>query len=154
MRVLTLWEPWATLIAMGHKQIETRNWATSHRGDLLIHAAKTKKYCKHMQVLDLCRRAGMGRHAANEVFHAMRPGNVLAVVDVKSIVTTEEASAAKFFTQKEFAFGDYAPLRYAWRLERLERLPQPFAATGRQQIWYLNPEDVVKVTHWLPGRGA
>lgn len=38
-RVLTLTQPWATLVAIGAKKIETRSWPTSYRGPLLIHAA-------------------------------------------------------------------------------------------------------------------
>lgn len=41
MKALTLWQPWATLIAIGAKTIETRSWSTNHRGPLAIHAAKT-----------------------------------------------------------------------------------------------------------------
>lgn len=39
MKALTLWQPWASLIAAGHKRIETRAWATRYRGPLAIHAA-------------------------------------------------------------------------------------------------------------------
>lgn len=41
MKCLSLWQPWASLITNGHKQIETRSWSTSFRGPLAIHAAKT-----------------------------------------------------------------------------------------------------------------
>lgn len=37
---ISLWQPWASLIAIGAKQIETRHWATRYRGPLAIHAAK------------------------------------------------------------------------------------------------------------------
>src|ERR1700694_3122793 len=40
MKALSLWQPWASLIAMGLKEFETRHWATSYRGPLVIHAAK------------------------------------------------------------------------------------------------------------------
>jgi hypothetical protein len=40
MRVLSLWQPWASAVAAGAKVIETRSWQTSYRGPLLIHAAK------------------------------------------------------------------------------------------------------------------
>lgn len=40
MKALTLTQPWATLVAIGAKRIETRSWATSYRGPLAIHAAK------------------------------------------------------------------------------------------------------------------
>lgn len=36
LKALTLWQPWATLIAIGAKRIETRGWATSYRGPLVI----------------------------------------------------------------------------------------------------------------------
>src|SRR3990167_3828953 len=40
MKAITLTQPWATLVALGHKRIETRSWTTSYRGPLAIHAAK------------------------------------------------------------------------------------------------------------------
>lgn len=40
MKALTLWQPWASLIAIGAKTIETRGWSTSYRGPLAIHAAQ------------------------------------------------------------------------------------------------------------------
>lgn len=39
---LTLWQPWASLTAIGAKRIETRSWRTSYRGPIAIHAGKTK----------------------------------------------------------------------------------------------------------------
>lgn len=46
MKALTLWQPWASLVALGVKTIETRSWATRYRGPLAIHAAtrKPKEY--------------------------------------------------------------------------------------------------------------
>ncbi len=40
IRGLTLTKPWATLVALGHKRIETRSWSTVYRGPIAIHAAK------------------------------------------------------------------------------------------------------------------
>lgn len=40
MKALTVWQPWAQLLAMGTKSIETRSWGTRYRGHILIHAAK------------------------------------------------------------------------------------------------------------------
>jgi hypothetical protein len=40
MKVITLTQPWATLVAIGAKKIETRSWETLYRGPLAIHAAK------------------------------------------------------------------------------------------------------------------
>jgi hypothetical protein len=41
MKALTLWQPWASLVAFGEKRVETRCWTTKYRGDIAIHAAKT-----------------------------------------------------------------------------------------------------------------
>jgi hypothetical protein len=39
MPVLTLYQPWASLVALRRKRIETRSWATKYRGRIAIHAA-------------------------------------------------------------------------------------------------------------------
>ena len=39
MKAITIWQPWATLLACGAKQFETRSWATNYRGSIAIHAA-------------------------------------------------------------------------------------------------------------------
>lgn len=41
MKAITIWQPWASLIALGVKTIETRSWSTDYRGPLAIHAAAT-----------------------------------------------------------------------------------------------------------------
>ena len=42
MKVLTLHQPWASLIAVGAKTLETRSWSTKYRGPLAIHAGKAR----------------------------------------------------------------------------------------------------------------
>ena len=42
MKVLSITEPFATLIKNKKKFIETRSWKTNYRGELYIHASKTK----------------------------------------------------------------------------------------------------------------
>lgn len=40
IKAISLYQPWASMIASGTKTIETRKWATSYRGDLLICSTK------------------------------------------------------------------------------------------------------------------
>lgn len=40
MKVITIKQPWATLIAEGIKKYEFRTWKTKYRGEILIHAGK------------------------------------------------------------------------------------------------------------------
>ncbi len=41
MKVITIKQPWASLIAKGYKEYEFRTWKTKYRGDILIHAGKS-----------------------------------------------------------------------------------------------------------------
>lgn len=50
IKAITIWQPWASLLACGAKQYETRPWATSYRGPIAIHAAALKM----PQVLKKC----------------------------------------------------------------------------------------------------
>src|SRR5215469_12189740 len=43
IKVISLWEPWATAMRRKLKKNETRSWWCGHRGWLAIHAAK-KEY--------------------------------------------------------------------------------------------------------------
>lgn len=38
MKVLTIREPWASLVINGYKKYEFRSWKTNYRGKILIHA--------------------------------------------------------------------------------------------------------------------
>ena len=40
MRAVSLWQPWASLIADGRKKVETRHWPMHYRGPLAIHATQ------------------------------------------------------------------------------------------------------------------
>ena len=41
MKVLTVKEPWASLIINGYKMYEFRSWKTKYRGKILIHVGMT-----------------------------------------------------------------------------------------------------------------
>ena len=53
MKVLSIKEPWATLIASKQKYIETRSWKTSYRGELYIHASKKHINTKDTKILKI-----------------------------------------------------------------------------------------------------
>lgn len=40
LKALSVQQPWAWLLAHGHKDVENRTWRTKHRGEFLIHAGK------------------------------------------------------------------------------------------------------------------
>lgn len=52
MKALTLHQPWASLIALGVKTIETRSWSTRYRGPLAIHASKRESALHYLGWLE------------------------------------------------------------------------------------------------------
>lgn len=55
MKVLTIKEPWATLIISGYKMYEFRSWKTNYRGKILIHAGMSleEEYVPRFKEYDL-----------------------------------------------------------------------------------------------------
>lgn len=45
-KCLTVCQPWAWAIAAGLKTVENRTWYTPYRGELLIHAGKSKAWMR------------------------------------------------------------------------------------------------------------
>jgi len=126
MRALTLWQPWAQLIADGRKRIETRSWGTHHRGPLLIHASKT---------MDREYAEGVGY----EPDHLVR-GAVLCIVelyDCEQMPVRELAfdKWARGIPKLEWEYGDFNVGRFAWHLRNVELLRKPVRCSGRQGLW-------------------
>lgn len=59
MKALSIRQPWAWLIANGHKDIENRSWPTRFRGPVLIHAAKGMTRAEYHDAGLLCFRLGI-----------------------------------------------------------------------------------------------
>ena len=131
MKVLSLTEPYATLIKNGIKTIETRSWKTSYRGRLYIHASSTKipKAYRENQAL-------MSLVNINELNY----GNIICLCDlVDCIEMTDEFIDEIKKNNNEYVTGIYAKGRYAWILKNIEILDNPIKAKGHLGIW--NYED-------------
>lgn len=158
MRALTLTQPWATLVAIGAKHIETRSWATSYRGPLAIHAGKG--------LAPVGGRAGLYDLAFSDpegyFYPALRQANVFCIDDLPrgaivatcelvAVLRTENTpigvrgetaiidSAGEYhtiiMTDQEVAFGDYSPGRRAWILADVKILPEPIPVKGALSLW-------------------
>jgi activating signal cointegrator 1 len=133
MKVLSLTQPWASLVALGEKRIETRSWATNYTGLLAIHAAKRYPgWAKSLEATEPFRsslRVPHGQYAYPE----LNCGNVLCIVKLMGCRLTIDV--VNQISDTERAFGDYSPGRYAWFLEFVERLENPLPAKGHLGLW-------------------
>ena len=117
MKALTIIQPWASHIAEGRKECETRSWPTKYRGPLLIHAGKNASYI-------------------TEGFEHDYPlGAVIAVATMVECVRTESIRV----DEQERELGDWTPGRYAWKLADVRRLEQPIPWRGAQSLWQAPP---------------
>ena len=138
MKAISLWEPWATFMALGLKRNETRHWSTSHRGPLLIHAAKrkmTKAEFKAMrQIIDY--EIGM-MNLSYGMLYGVQYGKILCQVDLIDCqkIGHDNCPNAKSLNWKERAehyFGDYDPGRFIWVTENLRKFENPIPFKGKQ----------------------
>ena len=53
MKVISIKEPFATLIKENIKNIETRSWKTNYRGEIYIHASKVSDKTRTQELLEL-----------------------------------------------------------------------------------------------------
>lgn len=126
---LTLWQPWASLVAWGEKQYETRGWSIRRRGLLAIHAASKRNWEVQLGIGQLVQYSP---HLA-QCEQQLPYGAVLCIVNVVDCIPTDDEALTVGYTERKF--GNYAPGRYAWRLELVEVFPEPIPAKGAQGLW-------------------
>jgi hypothetical protein len=150
MRVITLWQPYASLIAWGLKRFETRSWEPTPNqlppdAPLLIHAAKRKPKAFEKRLMQsgglienaLISKNGVTRDEARQMIDNIPYGAIVAATRFVDVHPTE--GIREGLTGMERAFGNYKTGRFAWELCLLSTPPHPIEATGGRQIWYWNP---------------
>jgi len=153
MKVITILQPWASLIACGVRIIETRSWATKYRGPLAIHAGKQwpgivkdqNRQLPESIHKALCWKGGFSK------FADLPLGSVIAVADLVDCIKVSGRVSLKIIGEKteyavlengmkieghEFEFGDFTYGRYAWAwLLTNVRQIDPVPAKGKQRLW-------------------
>ena len=128
MKVLSLTEPWATLIMEKQKFIETRSWKTNYRGELYIHASMTKikKDNKYNKLLDLIENKDLNY------------GNIVCKCKLIDCIYMDEKFIKEIKNNpKEYLCGEYSLGRYAWILSDIEII-NPIPVKGRLGLWDYN----------------
>jgi hypothetical protein len=152
---LSLTQPWATLVAIAAKRIETRSWQASYRGLVAIHAAKAfpqdcQAQCYRDPFAEALVDAGLSRA------DALPRGAVIALARLLHIAPVETIDLSFFPTAlalQERAFGDFSAGRFAWVLADVRRLPEPIPCKGALGLWTV-PGDVAASIVAQLGRAA
>lgn len=128
MKTLSLLQPWATVLATGHKQIETRSWNTRYRGTVLIHASKTRMGANELMMYQKWEQQ-FGP------LPTITPDQYGAIIGKGVIYDTDGAHRMRSISAKELAFGDYSQGRYMWFFKDLKLFKEPIPCKGSLGLW-------------------
>ena len=121
MKVLSVRQPWASLITAGLKTIETRSWKPNYRGDFLL--------CSSQKTDDLSwlpyeTRAPILRPATKIEFPRGQALAVVTLTDCRPMTKADEVAA----------MVPYQEGLWAWQLEDVRPL-KPFPVKGQLRLW-------------------
>lgn len=124
MKVLTLKQPWATLVAEGIKKYEFRSWRTSYRGKILIHAGSgiDKEAMKKYEKMDL----------------SFPSKKLLAVVEIKDCLKLDKELNEKIISEKNIAYGNKYREGYAWELTNIKKINYNKEVKGKLGLWNID----------------
>ena len=123
MKVLTIKQPWATLIMQGDKRFEFRSWQTKYRGDLLIHAGKS---------VDKEALNRLSKYLPKEI----PTGKILGKVKlVDCIKMSPEFKNILLKENKDIYTKSAFKENYGWQLTDVEIFEKPIEAKGQLSLW-------------------
>lgn len=124
MKVITIKQPFATLIAEGLKEYEFRTWRTKHRGDILIHAGKSvdKKAMKKFECLNL----------------EYPLGCIIAKAKIVDCVTVDDELRKDLTKKNSLVYSGVIKHPewegYGFKLENVEKI-NPIYVNGKLSLW-------------------
>ena len=125
MKAITLEQPFASLVSIGAKTIETRPWSTDYRGPLAIHAEKSVKAVTDPYYRSLLGSAGLD-------CERLPLGKIVAIA---RLVNCEKVVQSNIPCYPQLAFSEFTPDWYAWELADICPLAPPIPTKGYDQLW-------------------
>ncbi len=129
MKVLTIKQPWATLIAEGYKEYEFRTWKCNYRGELLIHAGK-----------------GVDKKALDrfKCYNLEYPsGCIIAKVNMTDCVEVTEDVRVNLKKKNELVYRgiqDRSWDGYGFKIENVKKI-DPIYVNGKLGLWNYDYND-------------
>lgn len=134
MKALSLWQPWSSAIALGHKTVETRGWSTRYRGPIAIHGAKRWTADERDWARVFAQAAGDERLLEPPL------GCIVATATLAGVRPTEWFDGR--IGPIEHMLGNYGPGRFGFLLEDVVALEVPIPWRGMQGMFEI-PDDIL-----------
>lgn len=144
--VISLCQPFASLLIEGIKQYETRGWKPGSRNmkllesqPLLIHASQSTKYAHLMgQQPFASYLKELGRMNYGAIIGECRIGKIWTSEDwVKHFL--DHKIQRDYNWHDEYLMGDYSPKRFAWQILDPIKFDKPIPVKGKLSIWSWDP---------------
>lgn len=122
MKVLTIKQPWASLIVEGYKEYEFRSWKTNYRGKILIHAGKS---------LDKSRLGDFEEYDLNYDF-----GAIIGEAELVDCILIDDNFDRKLHDKNKLVYGNHTRVGiYAWKLENVKKYEKIEYVKGKLGLW-------------------
>ena len=125
MKIITLKQPWATLIAEGYKKYEFRSWKTNYRGEIYIHAGKgvDKDLIERFKGLKL----------------EYPTSKIVAKVTITDCIPLTEKTHQQIIKENLLIYGSHLNREgYAWKLENVTKINCDKIVKGKLSIWEID----------------
>lgn len=114
IKIISIFQPWATLIALGIKRYETRSWAPVYRGPLVIHAGKKLISNFDNPAVTRAINKALGKGWEDQ----LPRGHIVALCNLK---TVHQANRLRLSSPTSL-FGNFSRGMMAWELENVTEL--------------------------------
>ncbi|HDZ62541.1 MAG TPA: hypothetical protein ENH40_05290 [Nitrospirae bacterium] len=130
IKALSLWQPWASLMAHDLKHNETRSWSTDYRGYLAIHASKKIVTDVDKECLAAIEKLGL-------TIEDLPTGGILAV---RKLINCVKITPGNIPDEPERSYGDYTAGRYMWKTKDVKLLKGIVPVPGRQKLFNIDSD--------------
>lgn len=125
MKVLTIKQPWASLIINGYKRYEFRSWKTNYRGKILIHAGKSLEKDMVLRFKDYNLEYELGA--------------IIGEARLVDCILVDEDFNSKLRDIDPIVYGRSNHVeKYAWKLENIVMYDEPIYVSGKLGLWNYN----------------
>lgn len=122
MKVLTIKEPWASLIISGYKEYEFRSWKTNYRGKILIHSGLSLEKDNALKFKDY--NLNYGR------------GEIIGEAILTDCIPVTKEFEDDLYKINPLVYGKSEHTRvYAWRLENIVMYEERIPCRGKLGLW-------------------
>jgi hypothetical protein len=122
MKVLTIKEPWASLIINGYKEYEFRSFKTNYRGKILIHAGLTLEKNNAIKF--------------NNYNLDYGHGEIIGEAYITDCILVTDEFENKLYNIDPLVYGKSEHSRiYAWKLENAVKYDKRISCKGKLGLW-------------------